>query len=47
MTGVKAQGNEKKAEVLGHCKGGTILVHVETNNADMEGTTGIIQKYRQ
>ncbi len=34
-------------KVLGHGKGESILVHVGTNNADREGTTAIIQKYRQ
>ena len=32
---------------LGHGQGGSILVHVGTNNADMEGTTRIMQIYRQ
>ena len=27
-------------------KGGSILVHVGTNNADREGTTAIVKKYR-
>ena len=33
--------------VLGHGQGGSILVHVGTNNADREGTTRIVQRYRQ
>ena len=32
--------------VQGRGKGGTILVHVGTNNADNEGTTAIADKYR-
>ena len=31
---------------MGRGKGGTILVHVGTNNADKEGTTAIVDKYR-
>ena len=31
---------------MGRGKGGTILVHVGTNNADKEGTTAIVKKYR-
>ena len=38
---------ERVEKVLGHGKGGSILVHVGTNNADREGTSGIVQKYRQ
>ena len=26
--------------------GGTLLVHIGTNNADKEGTTAIVKKYR-
>ena len=33
-------------ERVGRGKGGTILVHVGTNNADKEGTTAIVDKYR-
>ena len=32
--------------VNGNANGGTILVHVGTNNADKEGTTAIVEKYR-
>ena len=31
---------------MGRGKGGTILVHVGTNNADKEGTTAIVDTYR-
>ena len=33
--------------VLGHGQGGSILVHVGTNNADREGTTRIVKSYRE
>ena len=33
--------------VLGYGQGGFILVPVGTNNADREGTTVIMQRYRQ
>ena len=32
---------------LGHDQGGSIFVHVGTNNTDREGTTRIVQIYRQ
>ena len=32
---------------MGRGKGGTILVHIGTNNADKEGTTAIVDKYRK
>ncbi|RUQ96635.1 hypothetical protein, partial [Labedella endophytica] len=38
---------ERVEKVMGHGKGGSILVHVGTNNADKEGTIGIVQKFRQ
>ena len=38
---------ERVGNVMGHGNGGSILVHVGTNNADREGTTGITQKYRE
>ena len=37
---------EKVEKIMGRGKGGTILVHVGTNNADKEGTTAIVDKYR-
>ena len=33
-------------DTLGHGQGGSILVHVGKNNADKEGTTRIVQRYR-
>ena len=37
---------ERVENVLGHGQGGSILVHVGTNNADRGGTTRIVQRYR-
>ena len=37
---------ERVEKIMGRGKGGTILVHVGTNNADKEGTTVIVDKYR-
>ena len=37
---------ERVGKIMGRGKGGTILVHVGTNNADKEGTTVIVDKYR-
>ena len=31
---------------MGSSKGGSVLVHVGTNNAEREGTTAIVEKYR-
>ena len=38
---------ERVENTLGHDQGGSILVHVGTNNADREGTSRIVQRYRQ
>ena len=38
---------ERVENTLGHGQGGSVLVHVGMNNADMEGTTRIVQGYRQ
>ena len=32
---------------MGPGKGGSILVHIGNNNAEREGTTAIVRKYRQ
>ena len=37
---------ESVEKIMGRGKGGTILVHVGTNNADKEGTTAVVDKYR-
>ena len=31
---------------MGRGNGGTLLVHIGTNNTDKEGTTAIVKKYR-
>ena len=36
---------ERVENVLGHGQGGSILVHVGTNNADRDGTTRIVKRY--
>ena len=38
---------ERVERIMGRGKGGTILVHVGTNNADKEGTTAIVEKYKE
>ena len=37
---------ERVEEIMGSGNGGSILVHIGTNNADKEGTTAILEKYR-
>ena len=36
-----------KVKDMGHGQGGSILVHVGTNNADRDGTTRIVKRYRE
>ena len=38
---------ERVENVLGHGQVGSILVHVGTNNADRDGTTRIVKRYRE
>jgi len=38
---------ERVENVLGHGQGGSLLAHVGTNNADRDGTTKIVQRYRE
>ena len=38
---------ERVENVLVHGQGGSILVHVGTNNADRDGTTRIVKRYRE
>ena len=38
---------ERVEKIMGRGKGGTILVNIGTNNADKEGTTAILDKYRK
>ena len=37
---------ERVEQIVGRGNGGYILVHIGTNNADKEGTTPIVEKYR-
>ena len=37
---------ERVKKIMGRGNGGSIVVHVGTNNADREGTTAILEKYR-
>ena len=46
--GAKIEAITEKVEKIACLgKGGSILVHVWTNNTEREGTTAIIRKYRQ
>ena len=38
---------ERVEKIMGRGNGGSILVHVGTNNADKEGTTAMVEKYRK
>ena len=38
---------ERVKNIVGSGKGGSVLVHVGTNNVEREGTTAIVKKYRQ
>ena len=38
---------ERVENTLGQGQGGSILIHVGTNHANREGTTRIVQRYRQ
>ena len=38
---------ERVEKIMGRGNGGTILVHVGTNNAGKKGTTAIVEKYRK
>ena len=37
---------ERVQPIMGRGNGGTLLVHIGTNNTDKEGTTAIVKKYR-
>ena len=37
---------ERVEQIMGRGNGGSILVHIGTNNAHKEGTTAIVEKYR-
>ena len=38
---------ERVEKIMGRGKGGSLLVHIGTNNADKEGTSAIVDKYRK
>ena len=42
----KAHVTERVENIMGRGNGGSILVHIGTNNADKEGTTAIVEKFR-
>ena len=47
LPGAKIEAITERVEnILGSGKGGSVLVHVGTNNVDMEGTTAMVRKYR-
>ena len=47
FTGSKIEHvTERVEEIMGRGNEGSILVHIGTNNADNEGTTAILEKYR-
>ena len=37
---------DRVEQIMGRGNGGSVLVHIGTNNADKEGTTAIVEKYR-
>ena len=47
FTGNRACDRERVEQIMGRGYGGSILVHVGTNNTDKEGTTAIVDKYRK
>ena len=47
LPGAKIEAITERVEnILGSGKGGSVLVHVGTNNVEREGTTAIVRKYR-
>ena len=47
LPGAKIEAITERVEnIVGLGKGGSVLVHVGTNNVEMEGTTAIVRKYR-
>ena len=38
---------ERVEKIMGRGNGGTLLIHVGTNNTDKEGTTAIVEKYSE
>ena len=48
LPGAKIEAiTEKVKNIVGSGKGGSVLVHVGTNNVEREGKTAIVRKYRQ
>ena len=48
LPGAKIEAiTERVKNIIGSGKGGSVLVHVGTNNVEREGTTAIVRKYRQ
>ena len=48
LPGAKIEAITERVEnIIGSGKGGSVLVHVGTNNVEREGTTAIVTKYRQ
>ena len=48
LHGAKIEAITERVEnIVGLGKGGSVLVHVGTNNAEREGTTAIVRKYRK
>ena len=48
LPGAKIEAiTERVKNIVGSGKGGSVLVHVGTNNVEREGTTAIVGKYRQ
>ena len=48
LPGAKIEAiTERVKNIVGSGKGGSVLVHVGTNNVQKEGTTAIVRKYRQ
>ena len=47
LPGAKIEAITERVEnIVGSGKGGSVLVHVGTNNVEKEGTTAIVRKYR-
>ena len=48
LPGAKIEAiTERVKNIVGSGKGGSVLVHIGTNNVEREGTTAIVRKYRQ
>ena len=48
LPGAKIEAiTERVKNIVGSGKGGSVLVHVGTNNVEREGTTATVRKYRQ